>query len=133
MKTLLHIETVIADVDELIERAKLILSNAPYFTSIPEEQYVRLGMDGDMARLVWPESHSGYYDSCSIEEQSKVFPAELLLMSRPEIEFWKVEQRKIYDENQRVEKQRRAQAAAETQRRNELAMLAALKSKYEQQ
>ena len=131
MKSLKEIEVVISQNDELIERAKMILGGAPYFTYVPEEQYVRLNIEDDLAKLVWPESHSGYYDSCSIEEQSKDFPAELLLMTRPEIEFWTAEQKRIYEAEQKVQRERQAKRNAEMQREKELAALAALKVKYE--
>lgn len=131
MKTIEELLEVVSANDELIERAKLILDGAPYFTYIPEEQYVRLRINGGEAILVWPESHSGYYDSCSIEEQSKGFPVELLLMTRPEIEFWTAEQKRIYDDAQRIWKEQKARTDAENRRQNELNTLAALKAKYE--
>jgi parvulin-like peptidyl-prolyl isomerase len=133
MNLIAKIREAVAANDELIARARLILSEAPYFTYIPEEQYVRLSIEDDMAVLVWPESHSGYYDSCSIEEQSKDFPLELLRMTTAEITIWSAKQRHIYDENQKVEAARQAKVRAEQTRRNELAALAALKAKYEPQ
>lgn len=130
MKTIQDIIAAVSVVDELIERAKMILSDAPYFTYIPEEKYVRLSVDGEIAKLVWPESHSGYYDSCSIEEQSKEFPAELLLMERAEIELWGTEQKRIYDENARINREHQEKVRAERQRREELRILAELQEKY---
>lgn len=133
MKTIGEIRDAVANNDELITRARLILGGAPYFSYIPEEQYVRLSVEDDTAVLVWPESHSGYYDSCSIEEQSKDFPVELLQMSQQEIAIWSAEQKRLYDERERVKTEEARKRAAEQARQTELHLLASLKAKYEPQ
>lgn len=129
--TLDEIRTIIAGNDELIDRAKVILRAAPNFTSVPDEQYVRLSIEGDVATLTWPESHSGYYDSCSLEEQSQNFPAELLFMTLAESAVWSTEQRRIYDERQIAIRAEAGRLQVEKTRRDEIRMLATLKAKYD--
>jgi hypothetical protein len=85
----------------------------------------------EKATLVWPEAHSGYYDSCSIEEQTKDFPANLLLMDEDAIKVWSAEQKRIYEAQQKAQQELQARQRAERQRAVELQTLAALKAKYE--
>lgn len=125
------IEAIVGATDELIERAKMILDGAPFFTYLPEERYVRLRIHNGKATLVWPEAHAGYYDSCSIEEQTKDFPAHLLLMDQNTIKAWSAEQQRIYDAEQKTIRQNIARIAAENQRLKEIELLASLKAKYE--
>ena len=90
------------------------------------EDMARLSFNGELAVISWPEAHSGYYDSCSIETQTTQFPAALLDAPEVEVEFWISEQKRLAEE---ADKRWNAERAAE-QRAKELQTLAALKAKY---
>jgi len=106
--------------DELMDRAFLIAG------TYSKEKMARLSFKGGTAVISWPESHSGYYDSCSIETQTTEFPAALLDAPDAEVEFWIAEQKRLAEEaNKRWYAQR-----AEEQRVNELRTLALLQQKY---
>jgi|SRR6185503_2763731 len=127
------LQTILYEADQILERAMLITGDAPFFMYVGEREYAKLIIDGETATLFWPESESGYYNSCSIECQSVNFPSELLLMSVEEIATWKVKQREQYDAKEKA----KAEAAARTReiqkKALELQTLAALKAKYETQ
>jgi hypothetical protein len=115
--------------DWLISRACEITSDAPYWSSVYNEQYARISIDGETAKIVWPEAESDYGDSCTIGHNAVSFPARLLLMSDAELAAWKVEQRAIYD------RQKAEQAARNAREReaHERAVFEALKAKFETQ
>jgi len=112
--------------ETLLARARKIIGSAPYFSSAHDD-FAQLKIDGGEAVLSWPEVHSGYYDSTSIEEQSISFPADLLSMSDDDLMIWQAEKRRIYEEAKLANRQRSIQQ----QRNQEMAQLAALKRKYE--
>jgi hypothetical protein len=128
-KTIADLQNTLSDAARILERAKMITEGAPFWM-ICDDDFAEILIDGEGACLRWPEAHSGYYDSCSIEAQSCSFPAALLLMSVDEIKAWKVEQRSIYDAEQKAKNEREAQQRAADQTANELRTLAALKAKY---
>lgn len=91
-----------------------------------QEEMARLSFEGEIAVISWPESHSGYYDSCSIETQTTKFPAALLDAPEVEVEFWIAEQKRLAEAaNKRYYTER-----AREQEARELQTLAALKAKY---
>lgn len=124
-----HLEAAVSEADHILERARLISEGAPYWMN-SDDDFSKLSIEGEEAVLYWPEAESGYYNSCSIERQSVRFPAALLLMTVEEIGVWKVEQRRLYDANQKAKAERDAKARAEQQTAMELQTLAALKAKY---
>lgn len=124
------LQTILYEADQILGRAKLITGNAPFFMYVGEPEYAKLVIDGETAELFWPESESGYYNSCSIERQRVQFPSELLLMSVEEIATWKADQRRIYDAEQKAKNVRETKQRAEHQTAMELQTLAALKAKY---
>jgi hypothetical protein len=128
-KTTDDLQGLLYEAGQILDRAKLITGDAPFWM-ICDDDFAEILIDGESACLRWPEAHSGYYDSCSIEVQSCTFPSALLLMSIDEIKAWKVEQRKLYDAEQKEKKEREAQQRAADQTANELRTLAALKAKY---
>jgi len=112
----------------LVERAVVIVRDAPYFRYVPESEWATISIDGDRAVLSWPETDSSY-DSCSIERNYTEFPAELLSLNDRDLAAWKAEQQKIYDEKQNaIDAQGRFIAA-----QRERALFLALKAKYEPQ
>lgn len=116
--------------EHLVEKAILVTGGAPFFMGA-EQEFSKLEVSGDTAVLYWPEWAGGYYaGDGNIERQSCSFPAELLLMSKPEIEVWSAEQKRIYDEHQRLQAEQQARLNAERKRRDDLAMLSRLKSIY---
>jgi hypothetical protein len=128
-KTTDDLQGLLYEASQILERAKLITGDAPFFMYC-DDDFAEILIDGESACLRWPEAHSGYYDSCSIEVQSCSFPSALLLMSVEEIKTWKIEQRKIYDAEQKAKKEREARERAANQTAQELHTLAALKAKY---
>jgi hypothetical protein len=106
--------------DEMVDRAFRISG------AYSREEMARLSFVGEMAVISWPEAHSGYYDSCSIETQTTQFPAALLDAPEAEVEFWISEQKRLKEE---ASKRWYAERAAQ-QKAQELQTLAALKAKY---
>ena len=115
----------------LVNKAKLIIPDAPYFTSCSEE-FGDLRIVGDNAVLYWPEWESGYYaGEGSIERQSLPFPLSLLLLSDDALSVWKDEQKFAYDARMAAEKANTAAAAKMLREKQERQMYVALKAKFE--
>ena len=114
--------------DALIERAMTVVSGPPYNTYVDSEadSFCRLEIEGDTARLMWPEIKSGYYNSTSIESQSVKFPVTLLTLDKEHFERWREEAKAAYVEKMREENR----AAAHLNEMRERAALAQLKMKY---
>lgn len=116
---------LIAKYDKLIDRACDIAS-VGFSMHCDNEEFAHLSIEGDTATLSWPEAHSGYYNSCSIETQSAKFPAALLDLSADDYVVWQKSEHA----------KREAKAAEEVRQRDALmvmrekAALAALKQKY---
>lgn len=125
-----ELQNSLYEADQILQRACLLTEGAPFWMLCYDKTFAKVLVDGETATLSWPEVQSGYYDSCSIEEQSASFPSELLLMSIDEINAWKIEQRKKYDADQKAKDEREAKDRAERQTALELQTLAALKAKY---
>lgn len=113
--------------DWLISRACEIAEGAPYWSSVYDEKYARISIDGETAKLIWPEAESDYGDSCTIGHNAVSFPARLLLMSDNELAAWKVEQRAIYDRKQEEKKM----AVARDREAQERAAYERLRAKFE--
>lgn len=113
--------------DWLISRACEITSDAPYWSTVYNEQYARMSIDGETAEIVWPEAESDYGDGCTIGHNAVRFPARLLLMSDAELAAWKTEQRAIYDREQEEKKV----AAARAREAHERAAYERLRAKFE--
>lgn len=124
-----HMQDTLYDAYQIVERAKLITDGPPFWMCC-DDDFAEVIINGAQATLRWPEAHSGYYDSCSIEVQTVSFPSELLLMSVDEIKKWKIEQREKYDADQQAKKEREALVRAENTRLKELELFASLQAKY---
>jgi hypothetical protein len=46
---------------QILERARLIVSGAPFWQSADDEEFAKIVIDGEKATLFWPEVHSGYH------------------------------------------------------------------------
>ena len=122
----------VGDYHELVEKAKIITKGAPFWmTAAAEFSELDVDLENKSATLSWPETHSGYYDSCSIERQTCTFPLALLLASESDLTAWKVEQKRIYDEKQAAYRKRHAENEAIARERNERLLYHKLKAKYE--
>lgn len=122
----MDIERAIADYDELVARALEVVEGAPYWAYVDQPRYGRLSISKDLATITWPEADTSY-DVCLIEVQEVSFPAGLLTIERAELEAWKAEQNAEYDRKQMAIQR----AHAEAVKQQEMAVLAALKAKYE--
>lgn len=133
MEEIAKLQKLVADYDEMVNRAVKILDGAPFFTSVGKDwdwELARLEIKGTEATLFWPEGHEGYYHSFSIEKQRKGFPSELLLMPKGAIAHWKAKEERAYDERQEVEKKHKAAVEAEIKEKTERETLRILKEKY---
>jgi len=124
------IAQILYEANQILDRAKIITVDAPFWMGAEREEFAKIVIDGDKATLSWPEVESGYYNSCSIEIQSVTFPSELLLMSIDEIKVWKKDQRAKYDAEQKAQQDRDMRERAERQTALELQTLAVLQKKY---
>jgi hypothetical protein len=115
----------------LVDKAKRIIANAPYFTACAEE-FGDLRIVGDNAVLYWPEWESGYYaGEGSIERQSRGFPLSLLLLSDDALSAWKDEQQLAYDARAAAVRASTDTAAKMLREKQERQMYVALKAKFE--
>lgn len=122
---------VVAEYDKLVQRAIEVLSDAPCWTHIGEEEYARLEVTKDGARLRWPEDES-YYDSTTIERRESIcFDPTLLTISADQLKAWKAEQKRLYEARQKAERAAKTKADAAAEEAHEKALFAALKKKYE--
>lgn len=126
-----EMQQALYEASQILERAISIVADAPFFTYVCEKDHASIVIDGETAILFWPEANSGYYNSCSIEAQSRSFPAVLLLMNAEQIAAWKIEERAKYDAEQKAKKERQAAADAIRREQNEREVYAALKAKFE--
>lgn len=113
----MNTRAIVDQYDALIDRAKKVVSGAPFWEGCHEE-LARISINKNTATLHWSEDG----DAMRIE-----FPLELLLMPEAEFRSWKEEKM-----NEHEAKQKELQQANEQRRtKSELAMLAILKRKYE--
>ena len=125
-KTVEEMQEILWEADQILKRAKEIVSDAPYFTYVAQEEHASIIIDDGEATIYWPEASSGYYDSCSIETQSRSFPSELLLMDDEQFVAWKSKERAKYNEAQKA----RTIAAVVEREREERAAYERLKAKF---
>ena len=94
-------ESAVALYNMLVQRALEILEYAPFRKHVWNPEYARLSIEGTVAALTWPVVESGYEGDYYIERGCCSFPAALLFISDDELAAWKIDQRAIYDQQQR--------------------------------
>ncbi len=98
--------------ERYLARAKEVVSGAPFWKSVDNEDFAQLSVDGAEATLSWLDISSGYYGGYETDRESVSFPATLLAMPEDAFKKWKAEQRAEYDRTQ--EEAARAAAARQT-------------------
>lgn len=120
---------VVSEYWVLADKAHQIAEGAPFWAHCSGDPY-GLEIDGNEAVLFWHESDSDGYGWYGIERKERRFPAELLLMTDDELAAWKIEQRRLYDEQQAAQLRAKQLAKARQAEEHERAVYAALKRKY---
>jgi hypothetical protein len=116
----------ITEYDRLLVKALSIVEKAPYWAHVWDTGWAKLAVNNGAAILSWPTAESDY-DSCTIERHTAEFPVAMLLWDEEQIKEWKKQQKKIYEEKERM-----CQAARVQQReQQERALFEALKRKYQ--
>jgi len=121
-------DQTLLEFQQLLNRALVIVVDAPHWSYVGEPRYARLTIDGDEATLIWPEIESDGYGWSGIEPRSVTFESRLLFVGKAELAIWKQDKRAEYDAKQRLN----AADAAAARERQERATLAALKAKYDE-
>ncbi len=119
---------IIAAYEDLLKKAKAILKGPPFFEDVDGNDGVALSIEGDDARVTWCECE---YDSSYIDEEDKLFPSHLLLMTHAEIAVWKLNETNAYKLAEQREREERAERAKVETEQRERELLATLKQKYE--
>lgn len=109
-----------------LTRAKAVVSGAPFWKSIDNEDFARLEVDGRQATLWWLDISSGYYGSWETDSLSVSFDASLLTMPEKDFVAWKAEERAKYDVHAEAERR----VALERREAQERASYEALKRKF---
>lgn len=111
---------------EIVEAYDKLMERVNKLVYIPESDYARISFEDDNVVVTWPEVHSGYYDSTSIETQTDSFPVYLLEATDAEVEYYLAELKRIEAE---AEKKKRAERIKELEAQ-ERYTLAKLQEKY---
>lgn len=114
---------IIEEYEKLVRRALEIVAGAPYHRCVVYPETAKLTCDSVLARLT---AWRSYYDSGSMEEETAEFPVSLLTLEIRELRKWQADE----EENAALERQRAHAEHLEMKRKEELALLAALKQKY---
>lgn len=122
---------IIDNYNELLQRALLIVSKAPYYHGVEHEENAVLTIEEDEASISWIEAESDYYGGYSVNERMGSFPARLLLESDDTIK--KLHRLVAAEEKEKSEKVAKAQAIIllERQVEAERALFAQLSAKYD--
>lgn len=137
-RTIEEVQKIIDDYLALVEDARKILGSPPYRT-YPDEDHLRLDYeeydrDGKHLRnllVTWPEVHSGYYDSCSMEKQERRFPFDEILMDGPELDAHIAEQKRLWAAKLEAERLHQLKVQAERAAINERMVYEQLRRKFE--
>ncbi len=127
-----RIEKVIVDYDALIERAlTAVAPGCGYYAAVEPEDLHRLRLDGDTAWLEWREAENDWDGVPCASTRSASFPAALLLMSSEDFVAFQTQTKKELAEREAAKQTAYLERQRETKERNERALLAELKAKYE--
>lgn len=81
-------EKIVSEYFELVRKSIAIVRGITPFESVVHDEFALLTINGNEAKLTWPQDCGHYDDIESIETQSKRFPAEHLKMTNEQIDLW---------------------------------------------
>ena len=101
--------------EKYLQRALQVVSGAPYFKYVENQEFARLAVDGEDAVLSWLEIASGYEGYYETEKESATFPASLLLLPYAEFSAWQDKEKSEWLLAQKLQQQCAAEMAARAQ------------------